>query len=349
MKFSVLDLVYLRQGQTYQEAYQNLIQLANKAEDFGYERYWIAEHHNSQSLGSSATQIVIQHVLGNTDRIRVGSGGVMLPNHSPYLVAEQYGTIESLYPGRLDLGLGRAPGTDVVTAQALRRSKSLESDFEGEIAELDSYFKGTAQVHAYPAEGLDIPKYILGSSTDSAFLAAKLGLPYVFASHFAPGAIEEAIAIYRRNFIPSEDLKEPYVIVGLNAFVAETDEEAQLLSTTQKQSVLALVTGQKTTGIMPPKAEEEIWTDHIAAKKVPNFGPIAFDREGLINRERSVVEQMTSFSLIGNKETVTKQLTALQAKLNFDEIMVNSIIYDQKAQIKSYQLLAEVMKEDFMD
>lgn len=346
MKFSVLDLAYLREGQTYLEAYHDLVQLAKKAEEFGYERYWIAEHHNSRPIGSSATQILIQHALANTEKIRVGSGGVMLPNHSPYLVAEQYGTIETLYPGRVDLGLGRAPGTDSVTAQALRRSRTLNSDFEEEIAELESYFKGTASVHAYPAQDLAIPKYILGSSPDSAHIAAKLGLPYAFASHFAPTHLEEAVAIYHREFKPSDYLKEPYVIVGVNAFVADTDEEAKRLATSQMQGVLSLVTGNP-KGILPPKDEEQLWNDYIAATKVPHFGPIAFEIEGIVNREREVVEQMTGLSLIGNKDTVTKQLKALQNKVQFDEIIVNSFIYNQGDQIKSYQLLSEVINEKF--
>lgn len=346
MKYSVLDLAYLREGQTYRDGYENLVALAQKVEELGYERFWIAEHHNSKAIASSATQLLIQHVLANTETIRVGSGGVMLPNHSPYLVAEQYGTIETLYPGRLDLGLGRAPGTDVVTAQALRRSKSLESNFEGEITELESYFKGTAPVHAYPAEGLDVPKYILGSSTDSAFLAAKLGLPYVFASHFAASQLQTALFIYRKNFIPSETLKEPYVIVGMNAFVAETDEEGERLATSRIQGILALITGNS-HGIRPPKAEEDIWHDFIADYKVPHFGPIAFDRADIVNREREVVEQMMGISLIGNKATVSEQLARLQEQLQFDEIIVNSSIYDQAAQMKSFQLLAEVIKEEF--
>lgn len=346
MKLSVLDLAYLREGQTTAEAYQDLIALAKHVEKLGYDRFWIAEHHNSPSLGSSATQLLIQHVLANTDRIRVGSGGVMLPNHSPYLVAEQYGTIETLYPGRLDLGLGRAPGTDVVTAQALRRSKSLESDFEGEIAELESYFKGTAPVHAYPAEGLEVPKYILGSSTDSAFLAAKLGLPYVFASHFAASQLQTAVFIYRKNFQPSESLKEPYVIVGANAFLADSDEEAERLATSRKQGILGLITGNP-HGIRPPKAEADIWHDFIAANKVPHFGPIAFEHEGIVNRERQAVEQMMGVAFIGTKETVAEQIKALEKKVQFDEIIVNSTIYDQEAQKKSFNLLAEVIKEQF--
>ena len=346
IKFSVLDLAYLREGQTYRESYQDLINLAKKAESYGYERYWIAEHHNSKAIGSSATQLLIQYTLAQTEKIRVGSGGVMLPNHSPYLVAEQYGTIETLYPGRLDLGLGRAPGTDIHTARALRRTIDLNTDFEKEIAELDSYFKGTSVVQAYPASGLQVPKYILGSSTDSAHLAAKLGLPYAFAAHFAPAAMEVAIRIYREEFKPSSELKEPYVILALNAIVADTDEEAKRLATSQTQAVLGLVTNEQ-KGILPPKNEEDVWKDYIMATKVPHFGPIAFEIEGIVNREREVVESMTGLSLIGSPDTVSRQLKELRERVKIDEIMVNSFIYDQEAQIYSFKLLADVIKEQF--
>ena len=186
MKVSILNLVPLRQGESYKVAMDRMVSLAKKAEELGYTRYWIAEHHNTHSVASSATQLLIQYALSNTEKIRIGSGGVMLPNHSPYLVAEQYGTLETLYPGRVDLGLGRAPGTDLETARAIRRGLGRESDFEREVMELSEYFRDTEVVHAYPAAGLTIPLYILGSSTDSAYLAAKLGLPYAFAAHFAP-------------------------------------------------------------------------------------------------------------------------------------------------------------------
>ncbi len=209
MKVSILNLVPLRQGESYKAAMERMVNLAKKAEELGYTRYWIAEHHNTHSVASSATQLLIQYALSNTEKIRIGSGGVMLPNHSPYLVAEQYGTLETLYPGRVDLGLGRAPGTDLETARAIRRGVGRESDFEREVMELSEYFRDTEVVHAYPAAGLNIPLYILGSSTDSAYLAARLGLPYSFAAHFAPTMMETAIRIYQENFKPSDVLEKP--------------------------------------------------------------------------------------------------------------------------------------------
>ena len=211
MKLSILNLAPVREGQTYLQAVDSMVNLAKHAERIGIERYWIAEHHNMKNLVSSATALLIQHTLANTKTLRVGSGGVMLPNHSPYVVAEQYGTLETLYPNRVELGLGRAPGTDMQTAAALRRGRN-SLDFPAEIAELRGYFKDCNPVSAYPSAGLNIPFYILGSSTESAYLAAELGLPYAFASHFAPRMMEMAVEIYRKNFKPSTYLAEPYVI-----------------------------------------------------------------------------------------------------------------------------------------
>ena len=232
MKLSILNLAPVREGQTYLQAVESMVNLAKHAENIGIERYWIAEHHNMKNLVSSATALLIQHTLANTKTLRVGSGGVMLPNHSPYVVAEQYGTLETLYPNRVELGLGRAPGTDMQTAAALRRGRN-SLDFPAEIAELRGYFKDCNPVSAYPSAGLNIPFYILGSSTESAYLAAELGLPYAFASHFAPRMMEMAVEIYRKNFKPSTYLAEPYVILGVNAIIAKTDKEARQLATTQ--------------------------------------------------------------------------------------------------------------------
>ncbi|MGX7112222.1 LLM class flavin-dependent oxidoreductase [Gemella cuniculi] len=347
MKLSVLNLAPLRDGDSFKDAIDAMVRLAEKTEEFGYTRYWIAEHHNMKSIASSATQLLIQLTLSNTKNIRVGSGGVMLPNHSPYLVAEQYGTLETLYPKRVDLGLGRAPGTDGQTARALRKTRDLNPNFEKDLSELKGYFKDTNSVHAYPAAGIDIPFYILGSSTDSAYLAAKLGLPYVFASHFAPAMMENAVAIYRHYFKPSEELDEPYVILGANAIVADTDEEAKKLSTTQLQSFLNIVTNEQ-KGLQPPvQSEEAVWKNYIAAVKVPHFGPIAFEHDEIISHEREVVEQMTKVSFIGSKETVSRQIADLKRRVDFDELMINSYIYDEKAQHYSYKLLAEVIKEKF--
>lgn len=348
MKYSILDLVNLKAGQTYAEAYDDFIDMVQTAERLGFSRYWIAEHHNSKTIASSATQLLVLHALANSSGIRVGTGGVMLPNHSPYLVAEQYGTIERLYPGRLDLGLGRAPGTDLKTARVLRRTDNLYTDFERELAELDSYFAGTADVHAYPAEGARIPHYILGSSTDSAYLAARLGLPYSFASHFAPAEMEEAVRIYRSRFEPSGELREPYVVLGVNVAVADTDAEAERLFTSHTQAILGIVTNQASNGIQPPKeSDAEVWRDYIAAEKVPHFGPIAFKLEDIVHREKAIVRQMTAVSLVGGQERVAAQLRELRGRVHLDEIMVNSLIYSQEDKRRSYELLAEVMRREF--
>jgi len=347
MKYSVLDLAYLRKGETYTEAFENQTALAKAAESYGYERFWIAEHHNSKSIGSSATELLIQRALANTEKIRVGSGGVMLPNQSPYLVAERYKTLEVLFPGRLDLGLGRAPGTDMKTAKAIRRTGNLYPDFESDLKELTEYLDNTGEVCAYPHSGNKIPVYILGSSTDSAYLAAKLGLPYSFAAHFAPTQMEEAVRIYRDGFQPSEACKEPYVILGVNAILADTDEEAQRLSTSHLLTILGIVTG-RSDGLLPPKdSKEEVWRDYIAAQKVPHFGPVAFDDEKFIGREKAIVNEMTAVSLIGCKESFAAQLDELKKRVEIDEIMVNSFIYDKEAQIYSLRLLSEVMKKNF--
>lgn len=349
MKLSILDLATLREGQTFAEAYQDTFALAQVAEKLGYHRFWLAEHHNSKTIGSSATQLLISQVLDKTKTIRVGSGGVMLPNHSPYVVAEQYGTIETLYPGRLDLGLGRAPGTDMKTARALRRTTDLNPHFEEDLAELESYFKGTAPVHAYPAEGLDIPKYILGSSTDSAYLAAKLGLPYVFAGHFAPAMLEEAVEIYRRHFKPSGELDKPYVIVGLNAILADTDDEAHRLKTSLTQAFLGLVSGDQRGIVAPKENDDEVWEHYIALTKVPHFGPVAFEEEQFVHREKTIVNQMTSLTLVGSQETVRQQIEDLLQRVELDELMVVSYIHDQKAQYHSFKLLAELVAEQFSE
>lgn len=344
MKLSVLNLVPLRQGQSYREAMGDLVTMAKAIEDMGYHRLWIAEHHNMKSIGSSATVLLMEHVLAQTSHIRVGSGGIMLPNHSPYIVAEQFGTLETLYPGRVDLGLGRAPGTDLETARALRRTDDLNPHFADDLEELQGYFKDTNAVSAYPAAGLTVPFYILGSSTDSAYLAAKLGLPYAFASHFAPNMMEEAVEIYRRYFHPSDLLEKPYVIIGANAVLADTDEEADRLATTQLQSFLSIVTGQP-TGLKPPLSNEaDVWKDYVQAHKVPHFGPIAFDREDIIHREKLIVKQMSRISLVGSPERAKKQLRALQQAVAPDELIVNSYIYDQDAQLHSFDLLKGIVE-----
>lgn len=303
MKLSILNLVPVREGQTYSQAVDSMVNFAKHAENIGIELYWIAEHHNMKNLVSSATALLIQHTLANTKTLRVGSGGVMLPNHSPYIVAEQYGTLETLYPNRVELGLGRAPGTDMQTASALRRGRN-RLDFPAEIKELRGYFEDCNPVSAYPSAGLNVPFYILGSSTESAYLAAELGLPYAFASHFAPRMMEMAVEIYRKHFKPSQHLAEPYVILGVNAIVAETDAEAQQLVTTQTQFFLNVVTNAQ-QNLQPPMASDA-------------------------NQERAVVEQMTACSLIGSPESVAFQLKQLCERVHFDEIMAVSYIFDEQ-------------------
>lgn len=344
MKLSILNLVPVREGQNYQQAINSMVKLAQHAENIGVERYWIAEHHNMKNLASSATALLIQHTLANTKKLRVGSGGVMLPNHSPYSVAEQYGTLETLYPNRLELGLGRAPGTDMQTAMALRRGR-YDFDFPAEIAELRGYFDDTRAVHAYPAAGLSIPFYILGSSTESAFLAAELGLPYAFASHFAPRMMEMAVEIYRRNFKASKYLEKPYVILGVNAIVANSDEQAQHLATTQTQFFLNVVTSAQQKMQPPLASDEEVWKQHLKAKIPPHFGPVDFKDIPIQNQERTVVEQMTACSLIGSPDSVNQQLKQLQQQVAFEEIMAVSYIFDEQKQAESYSMLKNIVDQ----
>ncbi|PJG84266.1 LLM class flavin-dependent oxidoreductase [Conservatibacter flavescens] len=344
MKLSILNLVPVREGQNYQQAIDSMVKLAKKAENLGIERYWIAEHHNMRNLASSSTQLLIQHTLAATHSLRVGSGGVMLPNHSPYIVAEQYGTLETLYPNRVELGLGRAPGTDMKTAYAIRRHSN-HPEFPEDIAELRSYFAGTNNVKAYPATGLDIPLYILGSSTESAYLAAELGLPYAFASHFAPRMLIEAVEIYRRYFKPSAVLNKPYVIIGVNAIVADSDEEARKLATSQTQFFLNVVTHAQQNLQPPTENEDVIWQNLISTENTPHFGPVDFKQIPIYHQERAMVEQMTACSLIGSPTSVTSQLSALKSAVNFDEIMAVSYIYDETKQHYSYKLLKEIVDQ----
>lgn len=342
MKLSILNLVPVREGQTYLQAIDSMIHLAKHAESIGIERYWIAEHHNMKNLVSSATALLIQHTLANTKTLRVGSGGVMLPNHSPYVVAEQYGTLETLYPNRVELGLGRAPGTDRRTASALRRGHQ-NFDFSNEIAELRGYFEDCNPVSAYPSAGLDVPFYILGSSTESAYLAAELGLPYAFASHFAPRMMEMAVKIYRKNFKPSPRLREPYVILGVNAILADTDEEAKQLATTQTQFFLNVVSNAQ-QGLQPPlPSDDDVWRHYTTAQDTPHFGPVNFQEIPIYNQDRIVVEQMTACSLIGSPQSVAFQLKQLREKVHFDEIIAVSYIFDEQKQTRSYTMLKEIV------
>ncbi|MEH7223449.1 LLM class flavin-dependent oxidoreductase [Bacillus sp. JJ1566] len=322
---SVLNLAPIRKGQNQKDAIDAMIDLAQATENMGYTRYWIAEHHNSPTLVSSATPILIKHTLEHTEKIRVGSGGVMLPNHSPLVVAEQFGTMATIYPDRLDLGLGRAPGTDMMTASALRRSNN-ESvyTFPNDVNALLTYFgpmEHQGYVKAYPGVGTNVPIYILGSSTDSAYLAAKLGLPYVFASHFAPRFMEEAISIYRDRFEPSEYLSSPYMMVCLNVIAAETDEEAKREITTMQQFFLNIVRGTQNPLLPPVDNMDELWTPP----------------------EKEMASSMSSVTLLGSKESIRNQLTSFQEKYNVNELMAVSYIYDPDKQKRSYEILKEVV------
>lgn len=341
MKLSLLNLVPVREGQDYQDAMVAMVRLAQHAEKLGLERYWIAEHHNMKNLASSATALLIQHTLSQTKTLKVGSGGVMLPNHSPYVVAEQYGTLATLYPNRVELGLGRAPGTDMATAFAIRKNRQAD-DFPTEIAELKGYFDDTNNVSAYPAAGMNLPFYILGSSTESAYLAAELGLPYAFASHFAPRMLEMAVEIYRSHFKPSEMLAEPYVIIGVNAIVGETDEEAKRLATSQTQFFMNVVTNGQQKLQPPVASDEEVWAKKYAGRNT-HFGPLELATIPAYYEGRAIVEQMTACSLIGSPASVEQQLQALKNRVNFDEIMAVSYIFDETKQHQSYTQLAEIV------
>jgi luciferase family oxidoreductase group 1 len=323
---SVLNLAPIREGRTPQQAIEEMVDLAKATEEMGYERYWIAEHHNSPTLVSSATAILIKHTLEHTKTIKVGSGGIMLPNHSPLVVAEQFGTMATIYPSRVELGLGRAPGTDMMTANALRRSKNDSVyTFPEDVQALLTYFGPEVHqgyVKAYPGVETNVPIYILGSSTDSAYLAASLGLPYVFASHFAPKFMGEAIKIYRERFQPSEYLDKPYMMVCINVIGAETDEEAKILQTTMHQFFLNVVRGSRNPLQPPVETMEGIWTP----------------------MEEEMAKSMSSVTLMGSKETIRQQLTSFQDYYAVDEIMAVSYIYDVEKQKRSYEIFKEVVE-----
>lgn len=326
LKLSALNLAPLRAGQTHKQAIDAMVRLAQHLDGLDFTRFWIAEHHNMPHLASSATQILIAHTLSHTHNIRVGSGGVMLPNHSPLQVAEQYGTLHTLYPNRVDLGLGRAPGTDPMTALALRRGqRDVSQEFERDILELQRYFgddQGQGEVRAYPALDLNAPLYILGSSTESAFLAGRLGLPYAFAAHFAPRMLEMAVEIYRNEFKPSTVLEQPYVMICNNVLVADSQEEAHFLASTQQQLFWDLVRGVS-RGMQPPVPDmDALWTI----------------------QEKYAANSMMNASLIGDKASIKAQLIEFQAKYQADELIAINYIFDEEKQLKSYSLLKEVVE-----
>ncbi|MBA9075664.1 LLM class flavin-dependent oxidoreductase [Rufibacter quisquiliarum] len=323
---SVLDLVPILEGKTAADSFKNTVDLAQHVEKWGYQRYWMAEHHNFAGIASSATVVLIGHVAGNTTKIRVGSGGIMLPNHAPLVVAEQFGTLGTLYPDRIDLGLGRAPGTDQFTAMALRRDlQTPVEEFPQNVVELRNYLgpvDPTARVRAVPGEGTNVPLWMLGSSTFGAQLAGILGLPYAFASHFAPSQLHAALRVYKESFQPSAQLKEPYAIACVNVVAADTDEEAKFLSTTMYQSFINVVRGTGKTMQPPVKSMDGLWDAN----------------------ERYAVQQMLRYSFVGSAATVQEEMQAFLEETGVDEIMVAGNVYDHAARLRSYEILAGFFK-----
>lgn len=323
---SVLDLSPVPEGSNVGQSLRNSRDLARHAERLGFHRIWFAEHHNMTGIASAATSVVIGYVAEGTSTIRVGAGGIMLPNHAPLLIAEQFGTLAALFPGRIDLGLGRAPGTDQLTARALRRNMSGDVDsFPQDVVELINYFRAAEpgqRVRAVPGAGLEVPVWILGSSLFGAQLAAMLGLPYAFASHFAPAELDQALEVYRSRFQPSEFLDKPYVMLGAGVFAAETDAEAKLLFSSQQQAFVNLRMGRP--GLLPPPVE--------------NY------EEGLDETGRALLHHTLSCSFVGAPQTVKQGLDAFIARTGADELMVTAQIFDHTARIRSFEILAEVMK-----
>jgi len=322
--FSVLDLSPIAEGSAAPDALRNSLELAQHAERLGYKRYWLAEHHNMPGIASAATAVVIGHVAGGTRTIRVGSGGIMLPNHSPLVIAEQFGTLASLYPGRIDLGLGRAPGTDPFTTRALRRVATAAADtFPDDVVELQKYFGVTQEgqrVRAIPGAGTNIPIWLLGSSTFGAQLAAAMGLPFAFASHFAPADLMTALRLYRNLFKPSAQLEKPYAMVGVNVIAADSDKEAQYQFSSLQQAFALLRRG--TPGKVPPPIEdiETFWSP----------------------MEKAMAQDMLLFSVVGSAETVERGLRKIIDLTQADELILAAHIYDHKARMRSFEIAARV-------
>ena len=325
--YSLLDLSPIIEGGDAAMAFRNSLDLARHAEKWGYHRFWLAEHHNLPGIASAATAVVIAHVAGGTKSIRVGTGGVMLPNHAPLAIAEQFGTLESLFPGRIDLGLGRAPGSDQLTARAMRRNLGSNGDtFPQDVLELQSYFEPAEpgqRLRAVPGAGLDVPLYLLGSSDFSARLAAELGLPFAFASHFAPEYLHLALQLYRQNFKPSAQLAAPHAMIGVGIFGAETDAAAERLFTSAQLQFLNLVRGHP--GTLPP--------------------PVA-SMEGVWSRaEQAAVTERTRYSAVGSPETVRLRLSQILKETKADEIIATAQIYDHASRLRSFEMAAKVLRE----
>lgn len=325
--YSILELALISEGNTTRDTFKNSLTLAQKAESFGYNRFWLAEHHNAISIACSATAVLIGYIAEGTKKIRVGSGGIMLPNHASLIVAEQFGTLGTLYPNRIDLGLGRAPGTDQVTAHAIRSDRmTAVYQFPEEVRKIQQYFSkenAGAKVRANVAEGVDVPIYILGSSTDSAHLAAKKGLPYAFASHFATTHLMEALAVYRNEFQPSAYLKEPYCMAGVNVIIGETAEAAERMYTTLIRAIIGLLTNQRGYLQAPTALTQDL-------KEVLNH---------------PAVRQMLKYAFVGNKEKVKEQTADFLAKTGVNELIAVTNIYNAQDRINSYRYFAEIMHE----
>jgi luciferase family oxidoreductase group 1 len=321
-KLSILDLVRVTQDADARTALDNARDLAAHAEAWGYERFWVAEHHNMAGIASAATSLVVSHIAAGTKHIRVGAGGIMLPNHAPIIIAEQFGTLARLYPGRIDLGLGRAPGTDQLTVRALRRSLTEADHFPRDVIELQHYFSNDepGPVQAVPAAGTEVPIWILGSSTYGAQLAAELGLPYAFASHFAPQQLMAALDIYRARFKPSAQLSAPYAIVGANIIAADTEAHARRLATTQQMSFANLLRGARGLSQPPIDDIDTFWTP----------------------MERAQAQQMLSLAIVGDREQVRDGMERLIKSTGADELMIVSDVYDHADRLRSFELMGEV-------
>ncbi|TCB40363.1 LLM class flavin-dependent oxidoreductase [Acinetobacter terrestris] len=324
IQFSILELAPVRDDKSIQFSLHHALEVAQKAEQLGYKRLWLAEHHNMDGIASSATAVLLGYILANTHTLKVGSGGIMLPNHAPLVVAEQFGTLATLYPNRVELGLGRAPGTDQVTMRALRRGRQeTEDQFPQDVLEILQYFKEPAphqRIVATPGQNTHVPVWLLGSSLFSAQLAAKLGLPYSFASHFAPRMLDQAIKLYRENFEPSEYLDRPYVSMGVPTVVAQTDEEAEYLATSAYQRVLGLMRGQSLKLKAPVETMEGIWSP----------------------AEKMSVDNFYAMGQVGSAETVKAGLEKLLEKYNVDEFIFTCDIYDTDKRIQNFELLMEI-------
>ncbi|CAM5787049.1 LLM class flavin-dependent oxidoreductase [Castellaniella caeni] len=322
--FSVLDLAPICEGGSAGQSFAHTVDLAQHAEAWGYRRFWMAEHHGMPGIASAATAVLLAHVAAATAHIRVGAGGIMLPNHSPLVIAEQFGTLEALHPGRIDLGLGRAPGSDQTTARALRRSLNTDPDaFPRDVVELMNYFDGSNPVRAVPGEGHRVPIWILGSSLFGAQLAAALGLPYAFASHFAPAQMMDAIRVYRQHFTPSAFLDKPYVMLGYNVFAADTDEQARLLATSWQQSFVNLRTGRP--GRLP--------------------APVKGYYDSLPPAARELLDHILSCAAVGAPESVAAQMNAFVARTGADELMITCNMYDHAARLRSYEIVGEITQQ----